>query len=97
LEFNMNVYWITGLPTWLRDGGSAFAATLNDVQEITDQVKHPEQRAEVLVTLREVETDKAAIVRMLNNAGGYMTHPLRSWEIGPRGGLREIPPEDSTP
>ena len=93
----MHVYWITGLPSWLNKHGSTCAATLDAAREVTDQIKRPEQRAEVLVTLREVETDKKAIVRTLNGEGGYRGLALRAWDIGPRGGLREVPTEDAQP
>ena len=53
---------------------------------------HPHDQPELRVELTEIATDKATIISMLNNEGGYQIgDPLRTWRCGPRGGLVECP------
>lgn len=51
----------------------------------------PHDKPEIRIELIEVSTDKAAILRMLNDQGQWQDGgPRRTWALGDRGGLREV-------
>lgn len=90
----MNVYWLTGRAGINADEGPSYFGTLAEAHNAAkDHVKvRPQDRDEIRIDLREVVTDKAAILRMLNDAGGYQSDALRTWALGARGGLVEVKP-----
>jgi hypothetical protein len=51
----------------------------------------------VLIELIDVPTDKAGILELLRGYSPTEEFPARrSWELTPRGGLRELPPRPAT-
>lgn len=88
----MNVYWLTGRSI-SGDEGPAYFGTLADAHTAAkDHCKtRPQDKPEARIELREIETDKAAILRLLNAEGGYQSEPIRTWRLGDRGGLVECP------
>jgi len=84
----MHAYWITGL---VGSDDSPYAATMADATKIVKEHLRvrPDSRDEIRVELVEIETSKSAIIRMLNDEGQYQGPPIRTWRVGPRGGLVE--------
>lgn len=84
----MRAYWITGL---IGRDDCPYAATMKDAAAIVREhlEVRPDSRDDIYVELREIATDKAAIIRMLNDEGRYQGPPIRTWRVGPRGGLVE--------
>lgn len=87
----MNVYSLADID---RDGAPSCFGTLAEARAAAkDHVKaRPQDRGDVRIDLHEVVTDKAAILRMLNDEGGYHGDALRTWALGARGGLVEVNP-----
>ena len=87
----MKAYWVTGLSN--PDSSGHYCGTLTEAHALGKE----EQRhrwPEVFIDEVELETDKAAILRMVNDEGKYQTMGNRIWTLTPRGGLRELSPEE---
>lgn len=67
-----------------------YVSTLEDAAAIIKKIADPYYQNEVLVRQVEVEVDKANLLRLLNEAGGYETLTSNAWKRGPRGGLQRL-------
>lgn len=72
-------------------GNSHHYGTLDDVKAYVRELSGVTERTGVTVDLVEVATDKANLLRLLNEEGGTHSGALRSWVGTPRGGLKEVP------
>lgn len=87
----MKAYWVTGLSD--PDKPDHYCGTLGEAHAMGK--KEPKHRWPcVFVDEVEWETDKAAILRMVNDEGKYQTMGDRIWTLTARGGLRELSPEE---
>lgn len=85
----MHVYLLTG--TSLQEV-TRYHATLKEAHELAKAcaVTRPDDLTDIRIELLNAITDKAAILRMLNDEGQFIDGgPLRTWRLTPRRGLVE--------
>jgi hypothetical protein len=65
-----------------------YAGTLGDAKKVAATVPKP-LRDQVIAEELDVQTDKAGVVAMLNDAPEFSGEPLRTWAVTARGSLKE--------
>lgn len=86
----MNAYLLTGIPD---QEAPRYYGTLADAHENAKTallLKPGAMVEEVRIELVDIETEKAAILRILNGIGRFQSAPLRTWKLTQRKGLKEI-------